>query len=91
MISLLCLFIQIFYDSLVVSAANPWDGYNVANSNVPPSDHFDVNSRTFQTELVKYPAKIKPPEKTIIIHFGAKRFWTIIFNGREWKSRYYRF
>jgi pimeloyl-ACP methyl ester carboxylesterase len=49
---------------------NPWDGYNVANSNVPPSDHFDVNSRTFQTELVKYPAKIQPPEKTIVLHLG---------------------
>jgi pimeloyl-ACP methyl ester carboxylesterase len=78
MISLLCLFIQIFYDSLVVSAAVPpqslgWvqcGEFECATIELPV-DHFDVNSRTFQTELVKYPAKIQPPEKTIIVHLGA--------------------
>jgi pimeloyl-ACP methyl ester carboxylesterase len=63
---------------LAVSAAVPsqplrWDecGKCECSTIELPIDHFVQNSKTFQTELVKYPAKIQPAEKTIILHLGG--------------------
>jgi pimeloyl-ACP methyl ester carboxylesterase len=78
MTSFLCLFLGIFFTSVSVTAAFipqslHWDecGEYECTTIELPIDHFDKNSKTFHTELFKYPAKIQPAEKTIIVHFGA--------------------
>jgi pimeloyl-ACP methyl ester carboxylesterase len=78
MITLLCLFLGVFFNRFSVTAAfipqtlrwHECGEYECATIKLP-IDHFDDTSRTFRTELVKYPAKIQPAQKTIIVHFGG--------------------
>jgi pimeloyl-ACP methyl ester carboxylesterase len=98
MTSFLCLFLGIFITRLPVTAAfisqslhwHECGEYECATIELP-IDHFDKNSKSFHTELFKYPAKIQPAEKTIVLHMGGtgKQFvpyfgelFSVALNGR---------
>lgn len=75
---MISLFLGVFFHRFSVNAAFipqslHWDkcGEYECTTVELPFDHFDHNSRAFRTELVKYPAKIQPAEKTIVVHLGG--------------------
>jgi pimeloyl-ACP methyl ester carboxylesterase len=88
MIKLLFKYYLIFFNRMGIRAApfEPLRWYKCGEFDCTkielPIDHFDPNSKTFHTGIVKYPAKMQPAEKTIVLNFGASGQRTVLNFGK---------